>query len=729
MPSSRGRRDPQARARRNTRSCDGAFSTCVQPTPRWEVVVGQSATLNLDDYALLKNSVFRVKGVPLMYLPLFYYPIQDDDRATGFLIPTYGASTVSGQSLSNAFFWAISPQPGCHVRPRLVLEGRSADGRRIPLHGERRITGQRAIILVSMRRRWKPPHGVTTTSSRRSYQITGGMTQRIGGRIRARANADYVSDLAPDQLYQQNVYRATPEHAQLRRQRHRQLDAIRSQRHARPDRRLLSRRQPIRPTAACRASISIGPSAAIGKSPFYFGAGGEYVTLHPQDGSRRRSRFRIRVSPGSISRRRCASRSRSWPFLTVNSTIGVARHLLDREPRQRAARSDEPIGRQYFDLHSRMTGPVFSRIFNAGETGRPEAQARHRAGLRDPPAHGHRRLRSDRSARVAPITSSATSGRSPTVSTTASTPRGRRRVKSSTSALNQSYYTDARAAQYDQKYQSSSYNATPPSKFRALALTVRAAPTERLQGDFRTEWDPTVQDAEDLRRQRQHQHRQVLQASAGWSRPALHSRTCRDTTIRRSANHYLNASANWHTPNNTSAPPTRSTTICETTTSCSSVSWRTTTRSAAASAWSIRPTTSGGVSQASASRRTTASTCRSPSPASARFRIFSARSAARPGVSEECNDDERAGHRGAGFIGSNFVRHALTAHPDWKVTTLDKLTYAGRLRKPAATSMDHPRHEFVQGDIADPAVAGAARAARRTSSCISPPRRTSTARS
>jgi dTDP-glucose 4,6-dehydratase len=34
---------------------------------------------------------------------------------------------------------------------------------------------------------------------------------------------------------------------------------------------------------------------------------------------------------------------------------------------------------------------------------------------------------------------------------------------------------------------------------------------------------------------------------------------------------------------------------------------------------------------------------------------------------------------GAGFIGSNFVRYALDAHDDWRVTTLDKLTYAGRL--------------------------------------------------
>jgi dTDP-glucose 4,6-dehydratase len=59
---------------------------------------------------------------------------------------------------------------------------------------------------------------------------------------------------------------------------------------------------------------------------------------------------------------------------------------------------------------------------------------------------------------------------------------------------------------------------------------------------------------------------------------------------------------------------------------------------------------------------------------------------------------------GAGFIGSNFVRHALAAHADWHVTTLDKLTYAGRLENLKGV-LDHPRHEFVRGDVADPAVA------------------------
>lgn len=60
---------------------------------------------------------------------------------------------------------------------------------------------------------------------------------------------------------------------------------------------------------------------------------------------------------------------------------------------------------------------------------------------------------------------------------------------------------------------------------------------------------------------------------------------------------------------------------------------------------------------------------------------------------------------GAGFIGSAFVRHALAAHRDWRVTTLDKLTYAGRLEN-LREVIDDPRHRFVRGDIADPAVAG-----------------------
>jgi len=58
---------------------------------------------------------------------------------------------------------------------------------------------------------------------------------------------------------------------------------------------------------------------------------------------------------------------------------------------------------------------------------------------------------------------------------------------------------------------------------------------------------------------------------------------------------------------------------------------------------------------------------------------------------------------GAGFIGSNFVRHVLAAHPDDSVVNLDKLTYAGNPENLADLAAE-PRYRFVKGDIGDAAL-------------------------
>ncbi|HXZ94977.1 MAG TPA: dTDP-glucose 4,6-dehydratase, partial [Dehalococcoidia bacterium] len=55
---------------------------------------------------------------------------------------------------------------------------------------------------------------------------------------------------------------------------------------------------------------------------------------------------------------------------------------------------------------------------------------------------------------------------------------------------------------------------------------------------------------------------------------------------------------------------------------------------------------------------------------------------------------------GAGFIGSNFIRHIRQEHPDWERTNLDKLTYAGNLEN-LKDIQDQPGYHFVKGDIAD----------------------------
>lgn len=55
---------------------------------------------------------------------------------------------------------------------------------------------------------------------------------------------------------------------------------------------------------------------------------------------------------------------------------------------------------------------------------------------------------------------------------------------------------------------------------------------------------------------------------------------------------------------------------------------------------------------------------------------------------------------GAGFIGSNFIRHVISLDQGHTIKNYDKLTYAGNL-----TNLDsiasHPSYSFVRGDICD----------------------------
>ena len=57
---------------------------------------------------------------------------------------------------------------------------------------------------------------------------------------------------------------------------------------------------------------------------------------------------------------------------------------------------------------------------------------------------------------------------------------------------------------------------------------------------------------------------------------------------------------------------------------------------------------------------------------------------------------------GAGFIGSNFIRHLLSISANHSVVNFDNLTYAGNLANLVSVA-SNPRYRFVKGDICDPA--------------------------
>ncbi len=522
---------------------DGAFSTCVQPTPRWEIVSG-SATLVLDDYALLKNSVFRVKGVPVMYLPMFYYPIQEDDRATGFLLPTYGTSTLRGQSLSNAFFWAISrSQDATFVHDWFSKAGQQMGGEyRYILSG-----GSQGNARVSYLAE-KTTDATTGESSdgRRSYQITGGMTQTLGGRVRARANADYVSDIEPEQLYQQNIYRAT-----------RSTRSFGGNVTGSWSQIVLSgtldKTDVFYPDGSYttygglpRINFSRA-ERRIAKSPFYFGASAEYATMLRSTvnsaGVSTNDQGLTRIDVAPILRIPFTR----WPFLTINSTVGW-RGTYWTESLVDGRQVADPLGRQYFEFSSRITGPVFSRIFNAGAT--EGVKLKH---VIEPVFTIRRVSAIDVFDQIVQLESGDyTRGDVWEVGYGLNNRLYAKRTSSRevlSVAIRQNYYTDALAALYAQQYQSSSYASTPTSKYSAMALSARTSPNDHVQGEFRTEWDPTFHTLKTLAALGSINSGH-LQASAGWSRrryiPGLPG-----FDNPNFADHYMNGSANWHTRTNT----------------------------------------------------------------------------------------------------------------------------------------------------------------------------------
>jgi dTDP-glucose 4,6-dehydratase len=56
---------------------------------------------------------------------------------------------------------------------------------------------------------------------------------------------------------------------------------------------------------------------------------------------------------------------------------------------------------------------------------------------------------------------------------------------------------------------------------------------------------------------------------------------------------------------------------------------------------------------------------------------------------------------GAGFIGSNFIRHVIKERPQWQIVNFDLLTYAGNLANLEGISESN-RYRFIKGDISNP---------------------------
>jgi len=482
---------------RTYRLQNGGFTTCTQPEPRWKLSTG-SLTVDLDDYAVAWNTVLRVKNVPVMYLPFMRYPIQDDQRATGFLMPTYGTSTLRGQALSNQFFWAIGRSQDATVEHDWFTRTGQGTGVEYRYVAAAQSSGNIRGYYLKQHEAEFTQGGVTRTlPASTSFELTGSLNHQIRQGMRARLRLDYFSDVVTQQLYHQDVSRASRNSRVIEGS----LSAafgptstsVLYQR-----RELLSgdRRQTYGNTP--RVTTNVAPQRLFG-APVYGSLSAEYAFL-----PNRIVDADTLTSDNGYSRMEVAPTIRvpmsRLPFLSVNTSASYRTTRYSRSIGSGQGTIDQPYLRQFASVRSEIIGPVLNRIFD-----RPESRFAERLKHVIEPA-----FTLDFTSRIADYS------RTPTTSDlsdfvvsgayrvtygvnnrlfargrTADGVAGQAR-EFLTVGLQQTYYSNPESGRFDSAYQST-YGESGRD-LSPVALTARVSPSATLDANLRAEYDTSFGD-------------------------------------------------------------------------------------------------------------------------------------------------------------------------------------------------------------------------------------------
>jgi LPS-assembly protein len=472
----------------------GSFTTCVQPSPRWEIVSG-SATLRLDHYVRMNNAVVEVKDVPVFYLPFLYYPIQKDDRATGFLMPAYGSSLAMGSSISNAFFWAINrSQDATFFHDWMFSRGNGLGAEYRYLLGPQAqgdfryywLDEQETIINGQPR------------PARQSKTVRGGLSQNLPFGLAARGRIDYVTDLTVRQTYDHNFYNASNstrsyEGGVSGSWRNLSVNGRYGQNET------FSNSEYSTITGQTPGFTAALSGVRLGKLPI-FGTvnaeGGHSVFITRFQGIEDdRSLIKTDFTPS------IRAPLSTLPYLQVNATASYrTTYYSESLAEDLKTQIEVPITRNYGDMGIDVIGPVISRVFNPNNAIadrmkhviEPTFSVQRRTEIpnqdRIPTATGYDKIVGGVTRMSYGVTNRLMVRKDAEGQPQAGAPRELLNF-----AVRQSYYTDAAASKFDQSY-SYGFGSRPPNAFSPISLTARATPTAPLAIDYRVEYDPLALD-------------------------------------------------------------------------------------------------------------------------------------------------------------------------------------------------------------------------------------------
>jgi LPS-assembly protein len=321
----------------------GAFTACAQPTPRWRFTSGK-AYVRRDHHVRLHSAFLKVKTVPVFYLPILYYPINERQRSTGFLLPQIGNSSFKGFLFNQGFFWAINRSMDATINADYFSQAGVGLG-----------TDYRYVMSPTSRGNVDTYIFREKETTSREYTIRSSVNQDVPGGFRATARVDYFSSFEFQQRFQENLNRAT------RRSKRATVNVSRSWSlytfrflYDRNET-AFGKRTALREILP-QVSLGMRPTPIFG-SPIVFSLDGQASSFTRDIRGALIDYQRFDVLP-TISYPFTA-----LPWLTFRSTY-LTRYTYYTGQIKGSEFVEEPLGRRYQEIRFDMRGPTFFRIFN-----------------------------------------------------------------------------------------------------------------------------------------------------------------------------------------------------------------------------------------------------------------------------------------------------------------------------------------------------------------------------
>lgn len=97
------------------------YSTCPAGDQDWVLSADEMQLYTDEGYGEASHAVLRFKDFPIAYTPYINFPL-NDDRKSGFLMPTVGNSDTNGFELATPYYFNIAPDQDATVTPRVLSD-------------------------------------------------------------------------------------------------------------------------------------------------------------------------------------------------------------------------------------------------------------------------------------------------------------------------------------------------------------------------------------------------------------------------------------------------------------------------------------------------------------------------------------------------------------------------------------------------------------------------------